>query len=136
MLRAVSVRVSPLLTLEPFSEKSTTSALRREAARVKLVRVRVLSSKNALTTTRPRSAGTFFTLRVETSLNEPAVSRTKRISSADNSSKDRRCFRGQRTSGDAALIVSVPCLIRTVHRRNRGLRPQPNRKDAKTRKNQ
>jgi hypothetical protein len=76
MLRAVSISVSPLLTLLPFSEKSTMSALRRWAASSKLVRVRVLSSQNALTTTLPRRAGTFFTLRVETSLNESAVSRT------------------------------------------------------------
>ena len=50
---------------------------RREAASEKLVRVRVLSSKKALTTTLPRSAGTFFTLRVETSLKLDAVSRTR-----------------------------------------------------------
>ena len=43
MLRAVSISVSPLLTLLPFSEKSMTSALSRWAASSKLVRVRVLS---------------------------------------------------------------------------------------------
>ena len=45
--------------------KSTTSALSRWAASPKLIRVRVLSSKKAFTTTRPRRAGTFFTLRVD-----------------------------------------------------------------------
>jgi hypothetical protein len=92
MLRAVSISVSPLLTLLPFSEKSITSADSREAAREKLVRVRVLSSKKVLTTTRPRSAGYFLTLRIETSLNIPAVSSTMRISSAVNSSSVSRCF--------------------------------------------
>ena len=67
MLRAVSSSVSPLLVEDIFSTKSTVSADSRCAANSKLMRVRVLSSKNISTTTRPRSAGTFLTLRVETS---------------------------------------------------------------------
>ena len=112
MLRAVSISVSPLLTLDPFSEKSIRSADKRWAASEKLMRVRVLSSKNALTTTLPRSAGTFFTLRVETSLNVSAVSRTKRISSADSSSNDKRCFRFQITE-DVDVASSIFRLGRT-----------------------
>ena len=63
-LRAVSSRVSPLLTELAFCVNSMTSALSRLAARVKLLRVRVLSSKNRLTTTLPRSGGAFLTERV------------------------------------------------------------------------
>ena len=59
MLRAVSISVSPLLTLLTFSEKSIMSAERRDAASEKLVRVRVLSSKKALTTTRPQQRDFF-----------------------------------------------------------------------------
>ena len=101
--------VSPLLTLLPLLVKAITSALSRWAASSKLVRVRVLSSKNALTTTRPRRAGTFLTLRVETSLNESAVSRMNWISSTDSSSTDSRCLRVQRNRGTdrRARVIGV-----------------------------
>src|SRR5690606_17137883 len=92
-------------TLLPFSEKSITSALSRWAASSKLVRVRVLFSQNALTTTRPRSAGTFLMLRVETSLNVSAVSRMTRISSADSSSSPNRWRRVQSNSFCVSLLI-------------------------------
>ncbi len=95
MFRAVSRSVSPLLTELPDDENSSTSAESRCAASVKLVRVRVESSMNRLTTTRPRSAGTFLMLRVETSLKLSAVSRTYWISSADRDSRSSKCFRVQ-----------------------------------------
>ena len=107
MLRAVSISVSPLLTLLPRSEKSITSAERREAARAKLVRVRVLSSKKAFTTTLPRRAGTFLTLRVETSLKLKAVSRTSRSSSGVSSSNERRCLRVQRGTSTLELSSGI-----------------------------
>ena len=69
----VAQAIRPLEADEIFAEKSRISAESRWAASVKLIRVRVLSSKNAVTTTRPRSAGTFLTLRVETSLKFSAV---------------------------------------------------------------
>ncbi len=51
---AVSSRVSPLFTLELATDMLMTSAPRRLPASSKLVRVRVLSSKNRLMTVRPR----------------------------------------------------------------------------------
>ena len=57
---AVSLRLSPLDTLEPLAEKLMTSALSRLAAASKEIRVRVESSKKRLTTVRPRSAGSFL----------------------------------------------------------------------------
>ena len=54
---AVSLRLSPLDTLEPLAEKLMTSAERRLAAASKEMRVRVESSKKRLTTVRPRRVG-------------------------------------------------------------------------------
>ena len=45
MFLAVSIKVSPLLILDPLGLKSMVSAPRRRAARLKLVRVRVEASK-------------------------------------------------------------------------------------------
>ena len=63
----VSRRLSPLLTLLDDTAKFMVSALSRFAAVSKLVRVRVESSKNKLTTFLPRSAGTFGMVRCEIS---------------------------------------------------------------------
>ena len=52
-----------------------TSALRRLAAISKVVRVRVLFSKNRLKTLLPRNSGTFLTSRSLTETNWLAVSR-------------------------------------------------------------
>jgi hypothetical protein len=52
-----------------------TSALRRVAAISKVVRVRVLFSKNRLNTLLPRSSGTFLTSRSFTLTKLAAVSR-------------------------------------------------------------
>ena len=57
---AVSFRLSPLETLEPLAEKLITSADSRLAAASNEIRVRVESSKNRLTTVRPRSVGSFL----------------------------------------------------------------------------
>jgi hypothetical protein len=72
---AVSSSVSPLLTELVFFVNSMISALNRFAARAKLFRVRVLSSKKRLTTTLPRKGGAFLTDRVLTCSNPFAVSR-------------------------------------------------------------
>ena len=63
-LRTVSISVSPLVTLEVAVAIDSVSALRRFSAISNEVRVRVLGSKNRLTTVRPRSAGTFLIGRV------------------------------------------------------------------------
>ena len=60
MLRAVSMSVSPLTTLELAIATPSVSALSRFSAISNEVRVRVDGSKNRLTTVRPRSAGTFL----------------------------------------------------------------------------
>src|SRR5262245_19312506 len=64
---AVSIRVSPLLTLLPEDETFTTSADKRFPAISNDVRVRVEASKKRLMIVLPRSVGTFLMGRVETS---------------------------------------------------------------------
>ena len=93
MLRAISSRVSPFTTLLEEGEKLITSALSRLAASSKDVRVRVLGSKNRLTTVLPRSAGTFLMSRPLTSLKESAVSRMSAISSGEREARLVRSFR-------------------------------------------
>src|SRR6266498_4648399 len=101
-LRAVSLSVSPLVRLEVVAEILITSALRRNAANSKDVRVRVLGSTKKLTNVLPRNAGTFLISRVPTCLNASVVSRTKLISSAVNSRRPRRSLRVQR------LVTFIP----------------------------
>src|SRR5207253_5023195 len=95
-LRAVSLSVSPLVKLDVVAEMLITSALRRSAASSNEVRVRVLGSTKKFTSVFPRNAGTFLIWRVPTSLNASAVSRTKLISSTDNSRSPSRSLRFQR----------------------------------------
>ena len=78
---AVSLRLSPFETLDPFAEKLITSALNLFEAASKEILVLVLSSKNKLTTVLPRKVGNFFTGRSEITANSFAVSRTKTASS-------------------------------------------------------
>src|ERR1044071_3107504 len=92
-LRAVSIRVSPLVTDEVEAEMLMESADNRLAAISNDVRVRVEDSKKKLMTVLPRRVGTFLMARVETSLKEAAVSRTVLISSTDNSLMPKRSFR-------------------------------------------
>ena len=79
---AVSASDSPFTVAEVDAEKLMPSAERRFAAISKLVRVRVLGSRNRLTMVRPRSVGSFLMRRWLTSLNESAVSRISVMSSA------------------------------------------------------
>src|SRR4051794_4982363 len=99
MFLAVSMKVSPLDRLDTPALKSWTSAESCLAARLKLVRVRVEFSKNRLKTMRPWSAGTFFRLRVEISVNDSAVSRIATISSRESSSRPSKCLRFQVIGG-------------------------------------
>ncbi len=71
----VSSRLSPLAVDERAMSRLMTSADSRLAAISKVVRVRVLFSKNRLNTLLPRSSGTFFTSRSLTDRKVPAVSR-------------------------------------------------------------
>src|SRR6266550_603406 len=95
-LRAVSLSVSPFVRLDVVAEMLMTSALNRNAASSNDVRVRVLGSTKKFTSVFPRSAGTFLISRVPTCLNASAVSRTKLISSTDNSRSPSKSLRFQR----------------------------------------
>src|SRR5687768_477308 len=88
---AVSTSVSPLTTLDVPMATLSVSALSRFSAISNDVRVRVLGSKNRLTTVRPRSAGTFLTVREPTSFIASAVSRMRTISSGESASMPSRC---------------------------------------------
>src|SRR5713226_3280231 len=91
-LRAVSIKVSPLLKEEVDAEMLIESAESRLAAISNEVRVRVEGSKKKLMTVLPRRVGTFFIARSEISLNESDESRIVMISSAESSLVPRRSF--------------------------------------------
>src|SRR5688500_14057809 len=101
--RAVSMSVSPLETLDVAAAKFSVSALRRFSAISNDMRVRVLASKNRLTTVRPRSAGTFLIARPPISFIASAVSSTSAISPGVRSAMPSR-WRPDRLAG-----VSVAC---------------------------
>jgi len=65
----------------------------------------VEASKKRLMTVLPRSAGTFFIARADTSLNDPAVSRIVVISSTESSLMPRRSFlvNGNLVSGQSVV---------------------------------
>src|SRR5688500_17453929 len=79
-LRAVSASVSPFTTLDVAMAMFSVSALSRFSAISNDMRVRVLGSKNRLTTVRPRSAGTFLMARPPISFIASAMSSTSVIS--------------------------------------------------------
>jgi hypothetical protein len=83
---AVSTKVSPLATLLPPAENSTVSAPNRLAAKEKLLRVRVLFSKNRLAHVFPVSSGNLRRQFSVASLSRWAVS-----SSSVNSAADKLC---------------------------------------------
>src|SRR5262245_16285708 len=87
---AVSTSVSPLTTLDEAIATLSVSALRRFSAISNEVRVRVLGSKNRLTTVWPRSVGTFLMARFPTSFIASAVSRISTISSGVRSAMPSR----------------------------------------------
>ena len=107
MFLAVSRRLSPFDVLDPDEEKLMRSADRRLAASSNDVRVRVDDSKKRLAIVLPRSAGTFLISRVETSLKDSAVLRTRSISSRESSSIDKRSFLVHRTSSLFPLPSSL-----------------------------
>ena len=86
----VSSSDSPLDAEERAMSRLITSADKRVAAISKVVRVRVLFSKNKLNTLLPRSSGTFFTSRSLTDTNCAAVSRICVSISRDSPSVESR----------------------------------------------
>ena len=74
-LSTVSNIVSPFDWLDVPTFNVMTSADKRLAAISKVVRVRVLFSKNKLQTVLPRNSGTFLTSRSATPTNDSAVSK-------------------------------------------------------------
>jgi hypothetical protein len=89
-VRAVSLRLSPLATLDPLAEKLITSADSRLAAASNEILVLVESSKNRFTTVRPRRVGSFLIGRSATRASSSAVSRTRRASSRLRSAAEMR----------------------------------------------
>ncbi len=87
---AVSLRLSPLATLDPLAEKLITSADSRLAAASNEILVRVESSKKRLTTVRPRSVGSFLMGRSAIRASSSAVSRMSRASSRLRSAAEIR----------------------------------------------
>src|SRR5262252_10732532 len=108
---AVSIRVSPLTTLEVEAEILIASADKRFAAISKLVRVRVEASKKRLITVFPRSVGTFLICLWFTSRKVSAVSRMKLISSGERSAIPRRSLR---FNGIHSLLFDEQHLLRLV----------------------
>ncbi len=86
----VSSSDSPLAALDRMMSRLNTSALRRRAAISKVVRVRVLFSKNRLNTLLPRSSGTLFTSRSATLMKLSAVDRIRSITAFGRPSVDSR----------------------------------------------
>src|SRR5690606_227475 len=109
-LSAVSISVSPLTTLDVAIATLSVSALSRFSATSNDVRVRVLGSKNRLTTVRPRSAGTFLMGRCAISCIAAAVSRISRISSADRSAMPSRCRCFSRVGAGPGLCSAIALL--------------------------
>src|SRR6478609_4285334 len=90
-LSIVSSRVSPLLVDDTPMLRLITSADNRLAAISKVVRVRVLFSKNRLNTVLPRSRGTFLTSRSAIDTNGRAVSSMRSMTGAGSPSSVSRC---------------------------------------------
>ena len=103
MLRTVSSSDSPLVTLDVAVAMLSVSALSRFSAISNDVRVRVLGSKNRLTTVRPRSVGTFLIARPPISFIASAVSRISVISSGVEAVDPEQVPRPQRGRGGRRL---------------------------------
>src|SRR5215213_3951912 len=100
---AVSLSDSPLSTEEPDALNDIVSALSRFAASSKLDDVRVDDSKNRLSTSLPRSVGSFFTSRSSERSKLRAVASRRSTSSRVRSAIEIRCrfggvFGGRRSS--------------------------------------
>src|SRR5687767_12432040 len=120
---AVSSSVSPLLRLDDDTLILTASAESRFAASSNDVRVLVDDSKKRLMTVLPRSAGTFFTSRVEISRKFSAVSRMPVISAAVRSRIPRRSrlLNGFSITKKARHLPCFEALIRRPFEDSHGL---------------
>src|SRR5919109_2661783 len=96
---AVSLSDSPLSTAEPADLTDMTSADRRFAASSKDDDVRVDDSKKTLTTSRPRSVGSFFISRSSERAKLRAVPSRRSMSSRESSATDSRCRRSAEAGG-------------------------------------
>ena len=99
----VSLRVSPLSTLEPEPLTLTTSAERRLPASSNEVEVRVEASKNMLMIVRPRRVGTFLMSRSMTSAKRLPTRRMRATSARSRSSmvEQRAATHGVLLSGSS-----------------------------------
>src|SRR6266705_1576330 len=122
---AVSTSVSPFCTALPDAATLTVSADRRFSANSKEMRVRVDASKKRLTMVLPRSAGTFLIGRSDTSLNGSAVSRTRRIWSAERCSSPIRSLPRLGLTPPPFAPTSPRHVRRALPRRRRPARPDP-----------
>ena len=95
MFSTVSRSVSPLEVLLVFMSSDMTSALSLVAAISNATRVRVLFSKNRLTTVFPRSDGVLAVFLPRIFLNAAVVLNTVWISSGESSSVEIRSLRNQ-----------------------------------------
>ena len=109
---AVSRRDSPLEVEEPLPEMLMTSAESHLPAISNELRVRVESSKNRLTTVRPRRVGSFLTSRRCTVCISAAVSRISRICAVDRSLADSRCRRVCRPVAGACRVAVIGAPLR------------------------
>ena len=91
--------------------KSSVSAPNRRAASEKLVRVRVDASKKQVSACPPSKRRELFLQPPVASLNEQAVSRIRRISSAESSSKPKRC---RRVQAAGAMLISPTLVLMSV----------------------
>src|SRR5215210_891449 len=96
---SVSLRDSPFSSEEPLAFSDMTSAERRFAASSKLDDVRVDASKKALTTSRPRRVGSFFTSRSSERANVRERASSRSTSSRSRSAIEIKCWRGDRRGG-------------------------------------
>src|SRR5687768_2665315 len=109
-LSTVSSRVSPLDCEDTAMLRLTTSADSRFAAISKVVRVRVLGSKNRLNIDLPRSKGTFLTSRSVTPTKDSAVSKIfSRMGAGSPSVVSRCCSRPFLFS--CGLLLIIPAFV-------------------------
>src|SRR4029434_10436494 len=131
-LSIVSSSDSPLAVLERVMSRLNTSADSRRAAISKVVRVRVLFSKNRLKMLLPRSSGTFFTSRSAMLMKLSAVvSTASRIGRGRPSIDSRWCSSPWRLSwgllATALLHLQVQALIVVAGQDNSDVRRHFNR---------
>ena len=105
---AVSISVSPFLTLEVATDMFMTSAPRRLPASSKDDWVRVEASKKRLIKVRPRKVERFFSTWRDTSIAASARSRRKPMSCAESPSIPSRCRCGN--AGSFAGLTIDPVL--------------------------